>query len=142
MTNSKKSDHRTEARARALRGRLAKVRQARTYRVTDGVPKGLRGEILSAWRSSGMPMDKFGALVGVSGASVANWVRELRGRANRKASARPRTKKGGFREVRVTPEKKGETERLFTVEMGSGARVTGLSLSDVARLMGNAGSAA
>ena len=136
--NPKRIDKQLEKRIGELAGRLSELKRNGGGKIKAGLPDVLRAEILAAWRDSSMPMGPFGARIGVSGQSIANW----RKAAEKKAKPAPKRKEQ-FQEIRVVPECAAKLapapRRSIELALPGGARVTGLGLDDIAQLLGMQG---
>lgn len=104
-------------------------------------PAELQREAVAAWRRSGESRESFGKRIGVSGQTLRNWERGATKPGVTKRPARPskptKVREPVFKPVTVVPEPQTvPSGRTFVLDLGRGARVTGLSLSDVARLLG------
>lgn len=93
----------------------------------------LRREVVEVWRASGQTQVSFAEQIGVTGTTITNWERSL-------PKARP-AKKPKFRRLRVIGERENASQqpRAFVLELGTGARVTGLHIEDLVRLLNVAG---
>jgi hypothetical protein len=133
-----------------LKKRFAAVQRSASGRLSRGVPADLRRDLLAAWKASGESRTAFGLRFGLTGTSITNWEREIGSRAKKaktKASPLPQQKEcKSFKPISVVAEQprppKAEPANKagkFCLELGSGARVTGLTLDDVLRLMSTQG---
>jgi hypothetical protein len=161
-TDSKAWDSRLGEIARRVAGLKRDVRG----KIVGGVPRDLQEAVVSVWRASGLPRDRVGERIGVTGTSVGNWARRFGGKtgkptgqgrrigAKRSAPQPVATSKSapvaGFREIRIQPSGQGEQRgtgvkatpagRELRLELGSGAVVRGVTLDELARLLGQMGS--
>jgi len=130
-----------DAQPRREGGRLARVSTE------------LRSEALALWPRSGLTRPDFSKQLGINPTSMYNWKKwqpkkncRTKGRWKRSAAETtaktPRKSKfkrlvvGPAAEQRDVVASAATSSKLLALELGSGARVTGLSLADVARLIG------
>ncbi len=129
MKESKKSSPQIDKRIAALAGRLSELKKSDTGRLA-GVPLELRREAIALLGESALSLRKFSARIGMSRQAMCSW---------RQVETRLKKKKKRFREVRVVPEKgveRAQVEtRSFELALAGGAKITGLSLEDVTRLL-------
>ena len=96
------------------------------------IPVELRREAVALLSESGLSLRKFGERIGMSRQTMCSW-RQAVARLSRKREKRR------FREVRVVSEKGLErmqmATRSFELSLAGGARIRGLSMEDVARLL-------
>jgi hypothetical protein len=124
--------------------RFAALPRGPSGRLRAGAPAELQREALAVWRRSGETRESFGTRIGVSGTTITNWERACLKIAKR---AKPRapgkaTKKPVFKQVVVVAEPTvRKADQAFVLDLGRGARVTGLSFNDVARLLALGGRA-
>jgi transposase-like protein len=119
--------------SRSERGRLRRV------------PRDLQKEVVQFLKASNLTCSAVAKLIGVDPKSVRNW-RDSPQDVLVKAKKKSRAKKRGFKQLRITPDKAAmlnevNLARKYAMELVGGARVTGLSLEDIAKLIQSAGGA-
>ena len=131
MRKPKKSNTQLLNRIGTLAGRLSELKKSDTVRAPGAVPVELRREAVALLGESALSLRKFGEQIGVSRTALCAWRKAERSKAI-KAKKR-------FREVRVVAERVAQSAepmaRSFELALVGGARITGLRMEDVAKLL-------
>jgi hypothetical protein len=146
MKRLSKQEGSFDGRIAVLARRVSKLKRDGAGKVNGGFPRKLRADILAMLDHSGLPVGPFGKRVGVTGTTLANWIRakskDARSTRRRRDVRRPKTgkqKRSGFREVRVVGDAASaglSKPKSFELSLPSGARITGLGMEDIAKLIG------
>lgn len=138
MSTTTSKENQGEVEVRSLIERFAALPRGRSGRLRTGAPAELQREALAVWRRTGETRESFSKQIGVSGTTITNWERACRKRAkpSRPQAPSKATKEPVFKQVAVVAEPTvAKSEQMFVLELGRGARVTGLSFNDMARLL-------
>lgn len=126
-------------------GELAKEIAVLPHRKTGGLvgaPSSVRSRAVKLWQRSGLTSEDLGTRLGIAAGSLTNWKGCLAGKGRKSPKGAP------FRRIDVAESEDADTlprtlsvDSPLILEIGQGARLTGLKLDDVIRLIGLQGGA-
>jgi hypothetical protein len=153
MTNQSEKKETIELDLSRLAREVRRLPQRKSGGPVD-TPRELRRRAVELWDRSGLSSAAFCRRVGIGSGSLGNWSAArarkdrptLRIRPKLKSKLRkPNPVKAPFREIKVVPGKSHSFEdgvrRDIVLELDRGARVSGLTISDIAKLIGALGEA-
>lgn len=122
-----------------LKNRIENLPRGENQRL-GRVPKELQEEAARLLRASKLPYAALARRIGVDGKSIRNWC-DLHLVAATTKKQKLRRKKAVFKSLEITQDAlRVENTRTYALDLRGGARVTGLSIEDIAKLMKIAGS--
>lgn len=124
---------------KAIKRLAVRIKRVGAGRPAKGrrIPQGLQAAAIKLWRTTTLSAHEMSVGLGITDASLKRWaskepVEQKKSQRRERVAQRGKAK---FREVRINESCEEKSIRAFSLELRSGARVTGLGMAEIAQLL-------